>query len=116
MTKTKTTPKSAKKTQTAKKAATKPQTAKAAAKTEKPVNAGNAKSSKKVQFIALLDSKGGRDVNSLSQALGWLPHTVRAGLTRLKKAGYRIEKTKAGNPPRTHYRITAKPEAGHAKG
>ena len=79
------------------------------AKPQKPI-------SKTEQFIALLGNKAGCDVASLSKELGWLPHTVRAGLTRLQQKGYTLEKKKTGTQARLHYRITAKPKAAHHAG
>lgn len=64
--------------------------------------------SKKDQLIALLRSKGGADVQALSDALGWQPHTVRAALTGLRKAGVALEKMAVREGERTRYRINAK--------
>lgn len=63
---------------------------------------------KKDQFVDLLRAKAGADVNALSDALGWQPHTVRAALTSLRKAGIAVEKMppRVGEP--TRYRINAK--------
>ena len=64
--------------------------------------------SKKDQLIALLRGKGGADVQALSDALGWQPHTVRAALTGLRKAGVALEKMAVREGERTRYRINAK--------
>ena len=64
--------------------------------------------SKKDQLIALLRGKGGADVQALSDALGWQPHTVRAALTGLRKAGITVEKMSGRDGERTRYRINAK--------
>ena len=64
--------------------------------------------SKKDQLIALLRSKGGADVQALSDALGWQTHTVRAALTGLRKAGVALEKMAVREGERTRYRINAK--------
>jgi len=63
---------------------------------------------KKDQFIDLLRSKAGSDVKALSDALGWQPHTVRAALTGLRKAGVTVEKLPAREGELTRYRINPK--------
>jgi hypothetical protein len=60
----------------------------------------------------LLTRKNGADLAALQSATGWQPHSVRAGLSGLRKAGYTIERTdpaKADNGP--VYRITGGPES-----
>jgi len=64
--------------------------------------------SKKDQLIALLRGKGGADVQALSDALAWQPHTVRAALTGLRKAGIALEKMAVREGERARYRINAK--------
>lgn len=64
-----------------------------------------AKVTKKARLIALLSRKGGADVPSLSNALGWLPHTTRAALTGLRKSGYEITSVKPGNGKPSRYQI-----------
>lgn len=63
---------------------------------------------KKDQFVDLLRARAGSDVQTLSDALGWQPHTVRAALTGLRKAGVTVEKMPARDGERTRYRINAK--------
>lgn len=63
---------------------------------------------KKDQFVDLLRAKAGSDVKALSDALGWQPHTVRAALTGLRKAGIAVEKVPARGGEPTRYRINAK--------
>lgn len=60
------------------------------------------------QFVDLLRAKAGSDVKALSDALGWQPHTVRAALTGLRKAGVAVEKMPAREGELTRYRINAK--------
>ncbi len=59
----------------------------------------------------LLSRKAGADLAALREATGWQPHSVRAALSGLRKAGYAIErqpaKTETGGAV---YRITARPE------
>lgn len=58
----------------------------------------------------LLSRKAGADLATLGNATGWQPHSVRAALSGLRKAGYAIDrqaaKSKDGGPV---YRITAQP-------
>ena len=59
----------------------------------------------------LLSRKGGADLAALQQATGWQPHSVRAALSTLRKAGYAIDRsprTKGGGA--VVYRIAASPE------
>jgi predicted ArsR family transcriptional regulator len=64
---------------------------------------------KKDQLIALLRRRGGQGIAQLSEALGWLPHTVRAALTGLRKSGLNVER-RVTDDGRTCYRIL--PKAG----
>lgn len=47
---------------------------------------------KKDQLITLLQAEAGATVPDIAAALGWQPHTTRAALTGLKKAGHTIDK------------------------
>jgi hypothetical protein len=59
----------------------------------------------------LLARKAGADLAALQSATGWQPHSVRAGLSGLRKAGYIIDRTDAAKPGGTAtYRITGGPE------
>jgi len=59
----------------------------------------------------LLSRKTGADLAALQSATGWQPHSVRAGLSGLRKAGYTINRTEASKPGSTAtYRITGGPE------
>jgi hypothetical protein len=73
--------------------------------------AAPAKATNKARLIALLSRKSGADVPGLSTTLGWLPHTTRAALTGLRKAGYEITKVKPGNGKPSRYQIIGSPEA-----
>lgn len=64
---------------------------------------------KKEHLIALLRRKGGQEMAQLIAVLGWLPHTVRAVLTGLRKTGLNVERFIAEDG-RPRYRI--RPEAG----
>lgn len=64
---------------------------------------------KKAQLIQMLTRKAGADVATISERLGRLPHTTRAALTGLRKAGFEISAQKSGNGKPLCYRITAEP-------
>ncbi len=46
---------------------------------------------KQSRLIELLEGRG-RTITELGEMLGWLPHTVRAALTRLRQQGVQIER------------------------
>jgi hypothetical protein len=52
------------------------------------------RSSKQDQLAALLVRDEGTTVDHMTEVTGWLPHTVRAALTGLKKKGYVIDSDK----------------------
>ncbi len=59
----------------------------------------------------LLSRKTGANLAALQSATGWQPHSVRAALSGLRKAGNTIDRAnpaKSGNGP--IYRITSTPE------
>lgn len=74
-----------------------------------------ARPTKKSQLIRLLRARGGKDVGSISEALGWQQHTTRAALSGLRKAGFEIARQvpKSGGPAR--YRIAGEPQAAAAE-
>ena len=58
----------------------------------------------------LLTRKNGADLAALQLATGWQPHSVRAALSGLRKAGFIIDRTNAAKPGGTAtYRITGGP-------
>ena len=89
---------------------------KAKRKTDTPSPRGKDKAAapkrvtKQAKLIALLEREDGADIAALSKALGWQAHTVRAALSRLKSAGYMLDKYSGGKPLRTFYRIEGTPE------
>ena len=85
---------------------TKQTATKAAAVTSKPATqkTAEARETKIGKVIALLERKDGATLDEMVEATGWLPHTVRAALTGLKKKGHTIKRDKRGNA--TCYRIT----------
>lgn len=64
---------------------------------------------KRDQFVKLLRRKTGADVPTISEKMGWLPHSTRAALSGLRKAGFELEviKPEKGGPSR--YRIVKEP-------
>jgi predicted ArsR family transcriptional regulator len=64
---------------------------------------------KKDRLVRLLKASAGREIAALRRELGWLPHTTRAALTRLRKAGYAIEKLPSQNNGASRYRIAGEP-------
>lgn len=68
---------------------------------ERSAKKGDAKSaneprsgSKQAQIIALMQRKHGATLEDMIAATSWLPHTMRAALTRLRQAGHVLEKAK----------------------
>ncbi len=55
---------------------------------------------KQALLIDLLKRKKGATIEAIVEALGWLPHTVRAALTRLRQQGFRIERVREGGVSR----------------
>ncbi len=47
---------------------------------------------KQARLVDLLNGDHGASITDLTEALGWLPHTVRAAITGLRKRGYEIER------------------------
>ncbi len=67
------------------------------------------RTTKKDRLVRLLKTDAGREIATLSRDLGWLPHTTRAALTRLRRAGYDIEKLPPQKNGRSRYRIAGEP-------
>ena len=60
----------------------------------------------------LLSRKAGADLAALQSATSWQPHSVRAALSGLRKAGFSIDRTEPAKPGGgTVYRITSGPES-----
>ncbi len=84
--------------------------------TAKPVTKGAASGSsdrkratKGDRLIQLLKARSECDIAGLNGKLGWQPHTTRAALSRLRKAGYAIEKLPPVKHGGTRYRISSAP-------
>ncbi len=58
---------------------------------------------KQALLINLLKRKKGATIEAIAETLDWLPHTVRAALTRLRQQGFRIERVREDGVSR--YRI-----------
>ena len=69
---------------------------------------------KKARLIQMLSRKAGADIVTISEKFGWLPHTTRAALSGLRKAGFELTSVKAENGKPSQYRITAAPSADAA--
>lgn len=52
------------------------------------------RATKRAAVIALLKREGGATLDDMIAATGWLPHTTRAALTGLKKAGMQLDSQK----------------------
>ena len=57
---------------------------------------------KQALLIDLLERKKGATIEAIVDTLGWLPHTVRAALTRLRQQGVRIERVREDGVSRYH--------------
>ena len=51
-------------------------------------------STKRAKLIAMLAQPQGASVTEIGQQLGWLPHTVRAAITGLRRAGREVTRSK----------------------
>ena len=72
----------------------------------------NPKQTKIAKVQAMLERRSGATVAALCKATGWQPHSVRAALTGLRKAGHIIERRQGdGKASTSVYRIVACPEA-----
>ncbi|WP_298309121.1 DUF3489 domain-containing protein [uncultured Erythrobacter sp.] len=65
--------------------------------------------SKKTKLIQLMKRKGGVSLATAGKSLGWQPYTVRAAISRLRKAGHTIELTDTDKGKR--YVLTAGEDA-----
>lgn len=59
----------------------------------------------KAQLIKLLSRKLGADAAEISTKFGWQPHTTRAALSGLRKAGFDVTKQSAVAGKSVRYRI-----------
>ena len=68
-------------------------------------------STKRAKLIAMLEQAEGVSIAEIGQQLGWLPHTVRAAMTGLRKAGREVTRSKDASD-RSVYRLVALKTAG----
>ena len=68
-------------------------------------------STKRAKLIAMLERAEGASVTEIGQRLGWLPHTVRAAMTGLRKAGREVTRSKDASD-RSVYRLVTLKAAG----
>ena len=61
-------------------------------------------STKRAKLIAMLERPDGASVAEIGQRLGWLPHTVRAAITGLRRAGRAATRSKDADD-RSVYRL-----------
>ncbi len=59
------------------------------------------------EIIGLLTRGGGATIDELVSAMGWLPHTIRAALTGLRKRGYVLFLDRSDRTRGSTYRIEA---------
>lgn len=72
----------------------------------------NPKQTKIAKVQAMLERPSGATVAALCKATGWQPHSVRAALTGLRKAGHIIERRQGdGKASASIYRIVIVSEA-----
>jgi DNA-binding MarR family transcriptional regulator len=68
-------------------------------------------STKRAKLIGMLERHEGASVAEIGMRLGWLPHTVRAAITGLRKAGREVTRSTDANH-RSVYRIAPLAPAG----
>ena len=52
-----------------------------------------ARPARKEQLTKLLSRKTGATIPQIEKAFGWQPHTARAAISTLRKAGFPVERT-----------------------
>jgi hypothetical protein len=65
------------------------------------------KSSKQQLVLGLLSAANGASISELTAGTNWLPHSIRAVLSRLRKQGYVFDRQKTEGGPR--YKLLAAP-------
>jgi hypothetical protein len=60
---------------------------------------------KQALLVEMLSKKSGATIDAIASATDWLPHTSRAMISGLRKAGYKIE-TEPGKDGKAIYRVT----------
>lgn len=80
-----------------------------ATKSEKNAGVLARKPTKRDRLIKLLRTRSGADLPTISAKFGWLPHTARAAISGLRKAGYEIALEKSPRGGKSRYRLMAPP-------
>ncbi len=57
---------------------------------------GTAVGAKQALAVRMLSRRGGATLKSLSQAMGWRPHTTRARMSDLKRQGFKVDRRDDG--------------------
>lgn len=57
------------------------------------------------QLLAMLRGPEGTSIEDMTKRFGWQPHSARAMLTGLRKAGHDVQRSKAGSV--TVYKVPA---------
>lgn len=81
----------------------------------RPKTAAAQPGAKRALLIEMLQAKRGANMDAIVKATGWLPHTGRAMISGLRKAGFEIE-TKRAEDGKTVYRIVGSPKATKRRG
>jgi len=66
---------------------------------------------KKQQLIDLLSGAKPVTAEKVSKTLDWQPHTLRAAITGLRKAGFVVDNTKRPDGSGTCYQIVSQPQS-----
>lgn len=77
------------------------------AEQEARVDHQNERGSKRVQLRQRLERKGGASLKDLQDTFGWQPHTIRAAISGLRKAGHDVQR-EAGSDGAVYRIVTVK--------
>lgn len=69
------------------------------------------KPTKTDKVCMLLERPSGATLDAICKATGWQPHSARAAISGLRKAGHEIERTPGDASAGSNYRIIAAGEA-----
>lgn len=70
-----------------------------------------ARTTKSAQLVKMLATKRGVDVATVGAKFGWQPHTTRAALSGLRKAGHTVVRDAPAHGKPARYRIVTVTEA-----
>ena len=88
---------------------------KSSASTPPPLNVPSPRAGSKQALVTeMLSAKGGATLEALIKATGWLPHTIRAALTGLRKRGFAIERSRGEAGEASTYCIASTPASNQA--